>query len=47
MSNICKAAASRGKHLEYKNVVDTHTQKKYQGEFLRTKNTQCLNVCHN
>lgn len=38
------AAAPREKHLEYKNDVDT---KKYRREFLRRRNTQCLNVCHN
>lgn len=37
MSNICKAAASREKHLEYKNIVDTHTQKKIPRGVLKNK----------
>lgn len=44
MSNIFMAAEPREKHLEYKTDADT---KKYPSGFLRSRNTQRFNVCHN
>lgn len=38
------AGEPRKKHLEYKTGVDTG---KYPSEFLRRRNTQRFNVCHN